>query len=82
MKLGKFLLKYNIPRDTPTECPKCGSIMRPASHRGNPGMMFSSKACRKRVSAASTGLLEGFKLFPKQMLTLAYFWAHDCGGQR
>ena len=62
-KLGNFLRKYNIQRDTVTECPKCGSVLPPAAHRGNPGMVCSSKACRKRVSAASTGLLEGSKAY-------------------
>jgi len=60
-KLSKFLLKYNIQRDIERECPKCGAHMRPAQHRGKPGMMCSSKACRKRISDASTGLLEGAK---------------------
>ena len=81
-KLSQFLRKYKIYCDKMSECPTCGSSLRADVHRGRPGLRCSSKACQKRVSSTSTGLLEGAKLSPGQWLMLAYFWAHDCAGER
>jgi len=73
---------YGVLRDPPSECAKCGSGLRASEYRGKPGLVCANQKCRARVYGVVGGLLEGSKLSLKEFVFLAYWWAHDCAGNR
>jgi len=77
--LREFLEKYGVLRDD-RSCP-CGGALSDVCHTGSSAYRRCYK-CRKKIYGKSSSILEGSHLTLKQWLYLAYFWAHDCAGER
>lgn len=78
-KLEAFLCKYGVERKV-SKCPCGGSLSY--SCKDGPSSYRRCYKCRKKIYAKASSLLEGSHLTTKQWLYLAYFWAHDCAGER
>ena len=78
-RLRVFLEKYGVLRKV-LKCPCGGSLSAPC--KNGTSSYRRCLACRKKIYAMSSSLLEGSHLTPKQWIFLAYFWAHDCAGER
>jgi len=57
-KRRKWMQKYGIHPGC-DGCPSCEAVLKADNYRGKAGFRCSDKKCRRRVSAASGGLLEG-----------------------
>ena len=78
-KLRKFLEEYGVLREV-LVCP-CGGSLSDFCKTGSSSYQ-RCLSCRKKIYGKSSSILEGSHLTLKQWVYLAYFWAHDCAGER
>ena len=78
IKLRKFLESYGVLREPACEC---GGSLGELCKNG-PSSYRRCTDCRKKIYGKAFSILESSTLSLKQWIHLAYFWAHDCAGNR